>query len=73
MDHTGVTAENWLLKAAEARTKAERMRTSCARSIMLEEAATYELLAQRAKVRLLGQGKTAKAPLMKPLRTCPLF
>ena len=62
MDDGGVTAEDWLMKAAEARMKAERMRTSYARSIMLEEAAKYELLAQAAKVRLQGQGKTAKRP-----------
>jgi hypothetical protein len=60
MDDVGVTAEEWLMKAAEARTKAARMRTSYARSIMLEEAAKYELLAQAAKVRSQGQGKTAK-------------
>jgi hypothetical protein len=62
MDDVGVTAEDWLMKAAEARTKAERMRTSYGRSIMLEDATKYERLAQEAKVRSQGQGKTAKSP-----------
>jgi hypothetical protein len=55
MDHAGLTTEDWLTKAAEARTKAERMRTSSGRSVMLEEAAKYERLAQEAKVRSGGQ------------------
>ena len=58
MNDAGVTGDDWLMKAAEARTKAEGMRTSFARSIMRP----YELLAQAAKVRLQGQGKTAKRP-----------
>jgi hypothetical protein len=62
MDDVELTVEDWLVKAEEARTKAKRMRTSYARSIMLEEAAKYELLAQAAKMRLQAEGKTAKRP-----------
>jgi hypothetical protein len=50
MDNVEMTAEDWLLRAAEARTKAERMRTSYGRSILLADAAKYERLAQEANV-----------------------
>jgi hypothetical protein len=62
MDDVGVTAEGWLMKAAEARTKAERMRTSYGRSIMLGEATKYDRLAQEAKARLLEEEKPTEGP-----------
>jgi hypothetical protein len=39
--------------AAEARAKADRMRTTYARRLMLNEAARYEQQAQQAKFRAL--------------------
>jgi hypothetical protein len=54
------TAKHWLRKAAEARAKAERMRTSYGRSIMLEEAKKYERLAKEAKVHSRKQTKPTK-------------
>jgi hypothetical protein len=62
MDNVEMTAEDWLLRAAEARTKAERMRTSYGRSILLADAAKYERLAQEANVRPREQHKTTKGP-----------
>ncbi len=43
------TAEFWLAKAEEARTKGEQMHDLDARATLLEIAATYERMAQRAE------------------------
>jgi hypothetical protein len=62
MDDAGSSSEHWLLKAAEARKKAEHMRTSYARTFILEEAVNYERLALEAKVRSRQQEKPTKSP-----------
>lgn len=48
MEDVRESPESWLMKAAEARVKAQRMRTSYGRALMLEEAAKYERLAEQA-------------------------
>jgi hypothetical protein len=54
--------EHWLKMAAEARAKADRMRTTYARRFVLDEAARYEQRAQQAKCR---------APLASDARPMP--
>jgi hypothetical protein len=44
------TSPQWMVRAAEARSLAERMRDAYARSTMLTIAAGYEKLARRAEV-----------------------
>ena len=49
------TSTQWMARAAEARSLAERMRDADARSTMLAIAAGYEKLARRAEVTKAGR------------------